>query len=49
VLEVTVICSDEACAEVDELVVADLDDLEGFSCDCGSGLLLLRVAGVELV
>ena len=48
-LEVTVLCSDEGCAEVHELVVPDLESLEGFSCECGCGLELLRVSAVELV
>jgi hypothetical protein len=48
-LEVTLICSDEDCAEVAEVEVADLDSLDGFSCDCGYGLVLLSVRSIELI
>jgi hypothetical protein len=46
-LEVTVLCSDQGCTEVHEILVADLEQLEGFTCECGYGLVLLRVAEVE--
>jgi hypothetical protein len=48
-LEVAVLCSDQECAEVHEIVVPDLATLDGFTCECGCGLVLLRVSTVELV
>lgn len=48
-LHVTLICSDEECAELREAVVESLDELDGLSCDCGYGLLVLRIAQLELV
>ena len=53
-LLVTILCSDPGCEEERELAVDDLDDLEGFACECGHGFVLvavaeLREAGGELV
>jgi hypothetical protein len=43
-LHVTLLCSDEDCAELREAVVDSLDELDGLGCECGYGLVLLRVA-----
>lgn len=43
-LQVTILCSDEDCAELREVVVESLDELDGLGCDCGYGMVLLRVA-----
>jgi hypothetical protein len=53
-LLVTILCSDPGCEEERELAVDDLDDLEGFACECGHGFVIaavaeLREAGGELV
>jgi hypothetical protein len=45
--QVTVCCSD--CAGESELVVADLDDVERESCQCGYSLVVLAVASFEPV
>lgn len=37
------ICSDEACAERVE-AVGTLEELETLACECGCGLVLVRVA-----
>jgi len=49
VLEVLLICSDEDCAEERRAVVSSLRELDGLGCECGYGLVMLRVAEVELV
>ncbi len=43
-LQVTLLCSDEDCAELREVVVDSLDELDGLGCECGYGFVLLRVA-----
>jgi hypothetical protein len=48
VLHVTLLCSDGECAELREAAVESLDELDGLTCDCGYGLVLLRVAQLEL-
>ena len=48
-LQVTLLCSDEDCAELREVVVESLDELDGLACDCGYGLIALRICEVELV
>ncbi len=45
----TLLCSDEGCAELREAIVASLDELDGLTCECGYGLVTLRVSEVELV
>ena len=45
----TLLCSDEDCAELREAVVDSLDELDGLGCDCGYGRVLLRVAEPALV
>jgi hypothetical protein len=42
---VTVVCSDDRCAEVMEVLVEDLDDVDAVVCDCEHGVVVLAVAG----
>ena len=44
-----IVCSGQNCIEERELVVEDLDELDGVSCDCGYGFVLLEIAEIELV
>ena len=46
---VTRLCSDEDCAELREMVVESLDELDGLACDCGYRFIAVRVCEVELV
>jgi hypothetical protein len=48
-LEITVLCSEEACAEELVLHVADLAELEQHLCGCGCAWVVLDVSEVELV
>ncbi len=48
-LEVTLLCSDEGCAELREVIVDRLAELDGITCECGRGAVVLRVAEIELV
>jgi Na+-transporting NADH:ubiquinone oxidoreductase subunit NqrD len=43
-LHVTVLCSDADCAELVEFEVESLAELDGLTCGCGYGAVLLRVA-----
>jgi hypothetical protein len=43
-LHVTLLCSDQDCAELIEAEVDSLDQLDGMNCECRYGLVLLRVA-----
>jgi len=45
--QVKILCS--SCAEEAEIVVADLDDVEGEVCPCGYSFVVLSVAGFEAV
>lgn len=45
--QVTVICSDEQCAEVIEVFVEELDEVEAVVCECGYNAVLLAVASFE--
>jgi hypothetical protein len=47
VLLVTAICSDEACAEEIELVVAGLDELDAAACGCGCTVVVLALSAWE--
>lgn len=40
-------CSDPACAEENEVVITDLDELDELVCDCGCTLVTLAVANFE--
>jgi hypothetical protein len=40
-------CSD--CPEEVEVLVADLDELDGLNCECGYGFLVESIAEAELV
>jgi hypothetical protein len=44
-----IVCSGQSCTQELELVVDELDELDGISCDCGYGFVLLEVAEIELV
>ena len=48
-LEVTLLCCEEGCAELLEVVVENLEELDGMTCECGYGLVLLRVAELQPV
>ena len=39
-----IICSDPRCTEELEVAVEDLDELDGFVCECGHGFVLMEVA-----
>jgi hypothetical protein len=40
----TIICSDPSCTEELEVAVRELDEVDGFVCDCGHGFVLIEVA-----
>jgi hypothetical protein len=44
-----IVCSGRNCSEELELVVEDLDELEGFPCRCGYGFVLVEVGEVQPV
>ncbi len=48
-LHVRLICPDQGCAEEREAIVASLDELDGLTCECGYGLVLLQVAELQPV
>jgi hypothetical protein len=39
-----IICSDPVCTEELEVTIENLDELDGFLCDCGHGFVLLTVS-----
>ena len=39
-----IICSDGDCTEELEVVIEDLDRLDGFVCECGHGFVLTEVS-----
>ena len=39
-----IICSDPQCTEELEVAIEDLDELDGFVCECGHGYVLMEVA-----
>jgi NADH/NAD ratio-sensing transcriptional regulator Rex len=45
--QVTVVCSDDRCAEVMEVVVYDLDEVEAVVCECDYNVVVLAVASFE--
>jgi hypothetical protein len=45
--QVTVVCSDDRCAEVLEVFVDDLDEVEAVACECGYAVVVLGVARFE--
>lgn len=47
--QVLVVCSDDRCAEVREVVVDDLDEVEAVVCECDYNVVLLRVERFEPV
>jgi len=46
---ISVICSDSACGETWEAVVANLDDAESLACECGCCVVTLAIAYFEPV
>jgi hypothetical protein len=46
-LEVMLLCSDDDCPELIELLVEDLGELDGVTCECGYGAVLLRVGELQ--
>ena len=47
--QVLVVCSDSNCAEENEVVVENLDDVEREACPCGYSYVVLRVSSFEPV
>ncbi len=39
-----IVCSDPDCIEELEVAVEELDELDGFVCECGHGFVLIEVA-----
>jgi hypothetical protein len=39
-----IVCSDPGCPEELEVAIRDLDELDGFACECGFGYQLMDVA-----
>jgi hypothetical protein len=48
-LLVRLICSDPECVEEHEVVVNALEELDGFTCECGFGLVVASVSEAEPV
>jgi hypothetical protein len=46
-LLVTVLCSDPECVEEREIVLVDLDAIDGHACDCGHGFVVVAVSEVD--
>jgi hypothetical protein len=44
---VKVVCSDPECAEEQEVIVAELDEVDATVCDCGCCVVTLSVAVFE--
>lgn len=44
---VQLVCSDPDCAEEQELLVSDLDEVDDAACECGCCLVVLSVANYE--
>jgi hypothetical protein len=42
------LCSDPACEEEREIVVAELAELDRVCCECGFGLVLTSISRVEI-
>lgn len=40
----TIVCSDPGCDEEREIAVERIDELDGFTCECGHGFVLVAVA-----
>ena len=39
-----IVCSDRECTEEIEVTVEHLDELDGFTCECGHGFVLAEVS-----
>ncbi len=42
-----IVCSDPQCPEELEVEIDDLDELDGFVCECDYGFVLMEVAEVR--
>jgi hypothetical protein len=42
------LCSDPACAEEQEIVIAELTELDSACCECGFGLVVTAISQVAL-
>jgi hypothetical protein len=38
-----IVCSDPRCTEELEVAIEELDELDGFVCECGFGFVLMEV------
>lgn len=47
VFQVELVCSDPRCDAEVTLWVDDLGEVDGISCDCGHGLVTMRIEGFE--
>jgi hypothetical protein len=47
--QVELVCSDPRCDAEVALFVDELDEVEAVACECGSGLISLRIEGFEPV
>ena len=47
--QVELVCSDPRCDAEVTLVVEELDEVEALACECGHGLLAVRIEGFEPV
>jgi hypothetical protein len=47
--QVLVVCSDSDCAEENEVIVENLDDVEREACPCGYSYVVLTVSSFEPV
>jgi hypothetical protein len=47
--QVEVICSDPRCEAELTLWVDELDEVEAVACDCGHGMISVRIEGFEPV
>jgi hypothetical protein len=43
------LCSDPKCAEEVEILVGEVDELDGVWCECGYGLIVTAVSETEVV
>ena len=39
-----IICSDPGCYEENEVPIENLDELDGFTCECGHGFVVATVS-----
>jgi hypothetical protein len=46
---VEIVCSEPRCQEEREVLVGELDELDGLGCECGAGFISVTVSEVALV